>query len=263
MKKSSKILSLFFLLLFLPLFCSQSSYQKYPLTKKGIPSKQGIELYVRDNESRFISEFQDLVNDTVYDVYLIVDDVSKYTGDDGTLGYCIPGGSIASEIVITSEEKFLAYEVSMLSKYQRRTISEANNFVKGVVFHELTHNYFSQVIREMRMYDMHVANEYNNFSIIPRNTFGAIFIEEGVAEYVNLKIGEEIILNDYTPETIEEITNSENKQDIIYRYAPQYLKSFIDYYGIKKAIQILVSNPPPSVDEIFYPAKFYSRLIID
>jgi len=263
MKRSPKILFLFFLLLFLPLFCSQSSSQKYPLNKQGRPSKQGIEMYIRDNESKFISEFQDLVSDTIYDVYLFVDDISKYTGDDGTLGYCIPGGSTASEIVITNEEKFIAYEVSMLSKYQRRTIVEANNFVKGVVFHEMTHNYFNQVIREMRMYQMHVANEYNNFSIIPRNAFGATFIEEGVAEYVNLKIGEEIILKDYTPETIEEITDSENKQDIIYRYAPQYLKSFIDYYGIKKAIQILVRNPPPTIEEIYYPPRFYSRLIID
>lgn len=262
MKKSSKILFLFFLFFLLPLFCSQST-QKYPLTKKGIPSKQGIELYIRDNEAQFISDFQDLVNDTLYDVYLIVDDVSKYTGDDGTLGYCIPGSSTASEIVITNEEKFLAYEVSMLSKYQRRTIVEANNFVKGVVFHELTHNYFSQVIREMRMYEMHVANEYNNFSIIPRNTFGALFIEEGISEYVNLKIGEEIVLGDYIPETIEEITDPENKDDMIYRYSQQYLKSFIDYYGIKKAIQILVGNPPPTVEEIYYPPRFYSRLIID
>jgi len=263
MKRYSKILSLFFLLLFIPLFCSQSSYQKYPLTKKGIPSKQGIEMYIRDNESKFISEFQDLVKDTVYDVYLIVDDISKYTGDDGTLGYCIPGGSVTSEIVITNEEKFLAYEVSMLSKYQRRTISESNSFVKGVAFHEMTHHYFNQVIRELRMYEMHVANEYNNFSIIPRNAFGSTFIEEGVAEYVNLKIGEEIVLQDYTPETLEEITRPENKENMIYKYAPQYLKSFIDYYGIKKAIQILVSNSPPTIEEILYPGRFYSRLIID
>jgi hypothetical protein len=263
MKKYRKIIFFFLLFLFLPLFCSQSSQQKYPLTKKGTPSKQGIELYIRDNESKFIAEFQDLVNDTLYDVYLIVDDVSKYTGDDGTLGYCIPGGSTASEIVITNEEKFLAYEVSMLSKYQRRTIIEANNFVKGVAFHEMTHNYFNQVIREMRMYEMHVSNDYNNFSIIPRNAFGVTFIEEGVAEYVNLKIGEEIVFQDYTPDTIEEITDPQNKQNILYRYSPQYLKSFIDYYGIKKAIQILVSNPPPTIDEIFYPVKFYTRLIID
>jgi hypothetical protein len=261
MKKYQKKLFLFFLLLFLPLFCSQSSYQKYPLNKQGRPSKQGIEMYIRDNESKFIFEFQDLVNDTIYDVYLFVDDVSKYMEGDGTLGYCISGGSAASKIVITNEEKFIAYEVSMLSKYQRQTIVKANNFVKGVVFHEMTHNYFNQVIREMRMHQMHVANEYN--FIIPRNSFGATFIEEGVAEYVNLKIGEEITLEYHTPETIEEITDSENKQDIIYRYAPQYLKSFIDYYGIKKAIQILVGNPPPTIEEIYYPAKFYSRLIIN
>lgn len=263
MKKYQRILFTFFLFLFVPLFCSQSTQQKYPLTKKGIPSKQGIEMYIRDNETKFIAEFQDLVNDTIYDVYLIVDDVSKYVDDDGTLGYCIPGGSTASEIVITNQEKFLAYEVSMLSKYQRRTIVEANNFVKGVAFHEMTHNYFNQVIREMRMYEMHVANEYNNFSIIPRNAFGSTFIEEGVAEYVNLKIGEEIVLQDYTPETIEEITDPNNKENIIYRYSPQYLKSFIDYYGIKKAIQILVSNSPPSIEEILYPGRFYTRLIID
>jgi hypothetical protein len=261
-EKFKKILFLSLIFLILPLFCSQTT-QKYPLTKKGIPSKQGIELYVRDNENRFISDFQKLVHDTVYDVYLSVDNVSRYTGEDGTLGYCIPGGSTASEIMITNEEKFLAYEVSMLSKYQRRTIIEANNFVKGVIFHEMTHNYFSQVIKEMRMNGMKIANDYNDFTMIPRKIFGEKFIEEGVAEYVNVKIGEEIVRQDYTPETIEEITDPQNKENILYRYSAQYLKPFIDYYGIKKAIQILVSNPPPSIDEIFYPAKFYSRLIIN
>jgi hypothetical protein len=152
----------------------------------------------------------------------------------------------------------------MLSKYKRRTLIEANNFVKAVLFHELTHCYFSQVIREMRMYEMHVSLEYNDFSLIPRNSFGSKFIEEGVSEYVIIKMGEEVVSDKgYIPESIEEISNKENEFTILYKYSAQYLKPFIDDLGIKKAIQVLAGNSPPTLEEILFPARFYSRLVID
>ena len=149
-----RILSLFLL------FFLSSSIQNstYPLNKKGEPTSKGIEMYVKQNQFKFIKEYQDLVGDTLYDVYMSTDNLSQYTDneDDNNLGFCFcERGS--SEIIITNEEKFMAYEASMLSKYKKRNIIESNTFVKGAIFHELTHFYFNQVILEMRMDSMPVS----------------------------------------------------------------------------------------------------------
>ena len=233
----------------------------YPTKKDGSPTSKGLEMYVKQNQFKFIKEYQDLVKDTLYDVYMSTDDLSQYTDneDDNNLGFCFCERGSA-EIIITNEEKFMAYEVSMLSKYKRRNIIESNTFVKGAIFHELTHLYFNQLILEMRMDSMFVSPEYNNFSMIPRNYFGSKFIEEGICMYVAIKIGECILGKDYKPETMEEIVDNQNKYSIKYRYSAQYVKSFLDLYGIKRGMQIFIGNKPPSFEEILYPVKFYSRL---
>jgi len=246
---------LFFLLSF-----SLLSQKIYPLRKDGRPTSKGIEMYVKQNESKLITEYQNFVHDSLYDVYISIDVLSQYTDGDDALGFCISEKS-SSEIIITNEEKFIGYEVSMLSKYKRRTIIEANTFVKGVIFHELTHFYFNQVIMEMRLDSMYVCPEYYNFNMIPRNSFGAKFIEEGICMYVPIKIGECIVGNDYIPETLDEITDKENKYEIMYQYSAEYVKSFLDKHGIKKGIELIVGIKPPMLDEILYPDKYWNKFI--
>ena len=235
--------------------------QEYPLTKQGIPTSKGIEYYIKQNEVRFISEYQKLVNDSLYDVYVSIDDLSKYVDNDNldALGYCFSEKG-SSEIILTNEEKYIAYESSMLSKYKRRNINEANNFVKGVFFHELTHFYFNQVIIQMRLDSMYVCPDYNNFSMIPHlNVFSSKFIEEGICMYVTIKIGECLLGKDYMPETLEEIKDKQNKYDILYKYSAEYVKTFIDQHGIKKSIQMLVSTKPPTYEELLNPDKYWCK----
>ena len=231
---------------------------KYPL-KNGKPTTFGINYYAKNNENKFIKEFNELVKDTLYDVYITVDDIKKYTNDPSTLGYCASGMG-SSEIVITNEPRYLQYEYSMLTPYQRKTVIEANNFVKGVIFHELAHNYFNQVMLEMRMDTMNISPEYNNFNIIPRNSFGSDFIEEGVAVYITVKKGEIIFGQDFIPESIEQIQDKYYKYYIKYNYSCVFVRPILDKYGIKQGMKILIGNRPPSYEEMMKPELYYNRL---
>jgi hypothetical protein len=266
----NKIRVLVILLITFFLFTSYQSKQEYPVNKRGEPTKYGIQYYITKNQDKIISEFQEFVKDTLYDdVYITVDNLSNYMEDADALGLCISSFS-SSEIIITNEEKYLAYEVSLLKKSPNKKIIAANNFVKGTLIHELGHLYFNQVIREMSIVDTvtfstPVRSEYTSkFFIVPKNTFGAKFIEEGLAEYPLVKMKEEIIdENIYIPTSINEIMDKENKYNVFYRYSCYYLTPLIDHFGVKKAIKILVSNPPPTYDEILDSKRFFARLIIN
>lgn len=251
------------------LFASYQIKPEYPVNRKGEPSKYGIQYYITKNQDKIISDFQKFVNDTLYDVYITVDNLSNYMEDQDALGLCLssPG---SAEIIITNEEKYIGYEVSLLKKWSSREIISANNFVKGTLIHELGHLYFNQVIREMSVIDTitfasPVRSEYTSkFFIVPKNTFGSKFIEEGIAEYSLVKMKEEIIdPNPYIPASTNDLMAKENKYNVFYRYSCYYLTPFVDKFGVKKAIKILVSNPPPSYEEILDPRKFFSRLIIN
>ena len=263
-----KILAIIIFLFVIPSYTSQShvardySYvvqqEKYP-TKKGRPTTVGINYYVKSNEKKFIKEFEELVGDSLYDVYITVDDIRQYTDDPDVLGYCATGNG-SSEIVIDNQERYLSYEYSMMTNYQKQTTVEANNLVKGVIFHEMTHQYFAQVMMEMRMDTMFVSPEYNNFNMIPKSTFNSNFIEEGVAVYVTVKKGECIFGKDFIPESIEQIKNKEYKYYVKYNYSVVFIRPIMDKYGIKEGIKKLLGNKPPSFDEMMNPQKYYDRL---
>jgi hypothetical protein len=232
--------------------------QKFPLHNSK-PTTFGINYYVKTNENKFIEEFEELVGDSLYDVYITVDDIRKYTDDSTTLGYCATEMG-SSEIIITNEPKYLHYEYSMLTNYQKQTTIEANNIVKGVIFHELAHNYFNQVMLEMRIDTMFVSSEYNNFNMIPKNTFGSTFIEEGIAVYVTVKKGECIFGKDFIPKSIEQIQNKEYKYYVKYNYSVVFVRPILDKYGIKEGIKKLLGVKPPSYEEMMSPQKYYDRL---
>lgn len=254
------------LLLFFLLFTSYQIPQDYPFKKDGTPTKYGIELYIQKNQDKIISEFQKFVQDTLYDVYISTDNLSTYLEGEDALGLCLSSPN-SSEIIITNEEKYIGYEIGLLPNKIRRNIISANCLVKGTLIHELGHLYFNQVVREISMDTLYrISPEYTSrFLIIPKKSFGAKFIEEGVCEYILLHMKEEIVIEGqyFLMQSTEYIMAKENKYQVFYQYAPQYLDIFIDNYGLKRAIQILVTNSPPGFEEILEPGKFFSRLVID
>lgn len=216
-------------------------------------------MYVANNSERLISEYQNIVGDTLYEVNIYTGNFNSIGDfDTASLGIFYP----PNEIIITNEEKFKAYELSDLSNYERNNLISANNFVKGTIFHELTHYYFMQVIREMQMHEQYVSPEYNNFSIVPRLNYdiGARFIEEGICEYMSIK-SQQFIFNKkyYVPKTTDEIFLKDKRQKVFYEYSVAYVRPFINYYGVKKAIQLFVSTKPPTPEQILHPGSFYKQ----
>lgn len=250
-------------MIFLYLILSLFNQQQYPLNEHKEPSTRGIEMYVSDNSERLVSEFQQIVGDSLYDIYIYTENFSSLSEHDtdydtARLGIFFP----PNEIIITNEEKFKAYELKDLSNYKRNTLKSANNFVKGTIFHELAHYYFMQVIKEMQMHEQYVSPEYNNFSIVPTLNYniGARFIEEGICEYFNIKSKQSMFNeNYYVPETINELFSKSKRQKIFYEYSVAYVRSFINYYGFKKGIQLIVSTKPPSPEQILYPDEFFKQ----
>ncbi|TFH27382.1 MAG: hypothetical protein E4H10_04030 [Bacteroidia bacterium] len=243
------------ILLLLPL----QEKQDYPL-KNGRPTSKGIEQYVEDNSEALIREYQDFIGDTLYNIYI-------YTMDLTENGYFDPrelGRYYPNEIFITNKEVFMAYELSGLSKKGRDTVTASNLFVKGAVFHELTHDYIYQVSMEMsRIENISLYRAYQAFFKIygDQNDMGSKFIEEGICEYVTGKMGEIIPpRKPLIPKKMADLTDEKNSFNIYYKYSSHYLSNFLDTTGIKRGIKILLHNPPPSSEEILNPELFFTRL---
>lgn len=240
-----------------------NSIDKYP-TKHGKPTPKGVGMYVEDNEYDLIAEYQDYIEDTLWlDVWIMAEDLTDYVGHD-TLEL---GTYWNGEIYIDMDTNFVAYELKPLSKFRRATIGESNAFVKGTVFHELTHHYINQIGREMEYYDsVRVNRAYQTGIWIIRNPslFGSTFIEEGICEYMVSQMGELIPPKRFRPpKNVSDLTNPANKYKYVYKYSSEYLKIFLDTTGFKEGVKILISNEPPSTNEILTSELFFNRLDYD
>jgi hypothetical protein len=231
----------------------------YPL-KNGKPTSKGIEQYVEENSDLVIKEYQDFVGDTLYNVWIYSDDLSDQEGREILeLGRFFP-----HEIYITTEELFEAYELDDLSPDQQRRFRECNKFVKATMIHELSHEYVDQIGVEMQsVFHLPVDKSYETGLLIVKShrTFGSSFIEEGINEYIAEKMGELIPPSHVEmPTTVEALLEKEREYMIKYKCSSSFLKTFLDTTGIKKGIQILLYNPPPSYEEILEPDRFFGRL---
>lgn len=231
----------------------------YPL-KNGRPTSKGIEHYVEEQGDRLITEYQEFVGDTLADIYV-------YSADLTENGYYDPfelGRYFPNEIFITNAEVFIAYELESLTRRERDKINYSNLFVKTAVFHELTHHYINQVGMEMVSRDhWEVDRAYQAFFRMysRADSPGSRFIEEGICEYVCLKMGDIIApRRDYVPRKTADLNRKENTQKVYYRYASRYLSPFLDSTGLKEGIKILLHNSPPSQEEILAPELFFARL---
>lgn len=232
------------------------SREDFNYLPSGEPTPKGIHAYIFVNEHAFAQEYMKFVQDTLYGYNIWVDDLSNYNEHDTLeLGrYYFP-----SEIIITNERKYLDYAVDSLSKFKRRT-TISNRFVKGCVFHELTHIWFQQIMLEMQSYNQFSSVEYNNFRIYhPRDRgYGAEFIEEGICEYIANKAGE--IIN---PEkVVPDLEGNWDKYEIKYQYAEYYVRQILDRYdNIKEGIKMILLTPPPTKEEIRNPELYYKRVL--
>jgi hypothetical protein len=238
---------------------SVSLFQDYPL-EDGIPTRKGIERYIADMGDSLVMEYQHFIQDSLYDILVYTDDFGRYSAQDSLeLGWYYMG-----EVIISSDARFLGYELNDLSKRDRALHAESNKFVKSTVFHELTHHYLHIIEREMYNVDSIFADPaYRSGLRLVRwpAEFGATFIEEGLCEYQCGKMGEIIVpKKPFIPRTIEELTGSMNRYDVTYKYAAHYLETFLDTTGFKKGVKILLYNSPPSFEEILNPELFFQRL---
>lgn len=250
-----KIGSILAALLFLS-FLQQQHKDPLYYNKQGKPSSKGIETYISNNHDNLIAEYEYRV-DTLYDVYLFTENLDEE--GDGDLGnFYLP-----DYIIINSAERYVEYEYKNLTKYQQRVMPHTAKTVKGVLFHEMTHVYFNQILIIAKQEGLPVSPEYGTIRLFPNpgSRFGADFIEEGVCEYVVYYLNESSPIDEISiPNTVEELTNKENRVKFVYWYSSYFLKEFLDEKGLKEGIKILVTNKPPSYDEILDPQKFFSRL---
>ena len=125
------------LIIILLLFLSPQ--QKELEYKAGKPTSKGIDNYTKQNESVFVGKYQKFIKDTLYNYYISTEDFTKFADYDSIeLGrFYIP-----DEIIITNETKYKDYQLGLLTKFKKKLLNESDQFVEGVVMHELTHDYF-------------------------------------------------------------------------------------------------------------------------
>jgi len=235
--------------------------QEYPV-KNGKPTSRGISQYIEDNRDSLVAEYERFVRDTLYNVWIYAEDLTQYDIVDSLeLGRYYP-----HEVFINTAEEFQAYELDDLSRLRKTFTEESNKFVKGTVMHELTHAYIHQISLEMQVIDsirMHRAYQTYIWILRTHETFGSVFIEEGICEYMAGKMGEIIPpRKPVRPTDIEELTDRENKYQFQYKYAASFLETFLDTTGFKKGVKILLHNPPPTYEEILEPDRFFGRLAV-
>lgn len=240
------------------LFVSYIIPQKDPMyNQQGKPSTWGVTTYISNNEESLIAEYEYRI-DTIYDVYIFAEKLIE-TSDDNELGqFYLP-----DNVVITNEERYVAYEFKDLSKFKQRSLNYTDRTVKAVVFHELTHAYFNQILLIRKYNDLSVSPEYGTIRMFPNPTtrFGAEFIEEGVCEYVVYYLDESAPLKNVPiPDNEEDLVDTRNAVNNLYYYSVIFLKDFLDENGLEKGIEILISNKPPTYQEILKPELYFKRL---
>ena len=110
---------------------------------------------------------------------------------------------------------------------------------------------------------MEVDRAFHSFFAIysNRENSGSRFIEEGICEYVILKMNETISQRrPYIPKKPSDLFRKENAYNIYYKYSAYCLTEFMDTTGLKRGVKILLHNRPPSTEEILKPDLFFKRL---
>jgi len=244
-------------LLAILLLLSQISFGQDDEYKHGKPTTKGIDVYVERNWLPFIADYEEFIADTlVFEPFISTDDLSKYynysTGDAGYFEY-------PDNILIDNNPNYIDYELQRLSRFRKSQYREASMFVRAVVMHELTHCYIYQ-IKMMARYDGNLAYEFREgLRLIPVDNYGTNFVTEGICEAV-VGMMEEMIVWDEEIVITKSDLDRRDSYEIKYRYSQQFMKPVIDEFGLKRAIYMVLSNKPPSDEEILNPKLYYDRL---
>lgn len=222
------------------------------------PNVDEVEKYVLEYAGEIKSEYSKFLNDTIYEFHFDVDNLNdnpNYSNQE--LGMY---SHISRTATINSHGEYVSLEKERCPKdYKKST----NAFVKGVMIHEISHNYFSDLVTKLTKEGANVREEYlpqNGFSIY-ESTYGSDFVEEGVCEYIANKMGEIVVLeNSYKPKNLEDLLKNKDTYEMKYVYSAKFLEKFLDSYGIMQGIRILVTNPSPTDEEIVNPGDFFKRL---
>jgi hypothetical protein len=94
------------------------------------------------------------------------------------------------------------------------------------------------------------------------------FIEEGICEYVVMKLREGIF-SDYKQDcpdresevNVREFTQIQNTYEIRYQYSRIYVQRIFENNSFRKALLIIFTCKPPSYEELLCPDKYYHRLM--
>jgi hypothetical protein len=248
------------LIIFILLFYNQDKNSYY---NNGRPSSWGIEKFIKENEKNLIKEYEYKIDSFLFDIYIETEDLSKLSDYEiFEMGrFYAP-----DQIIITNEEKYIEYEFKNLSKFKQKNISYNERTVKAILFHELSHAYFNQILLEMKQNNEKISSEYSYIRIFPQvnKNLGSEFIEDGICEYILYKTKE---MSEYKvifiPKNINELLDLKNTINIKYHYSVNFLKPLLDTMDLKKGIQMLISNNPPKYEEILNPKLFYKRLNYD
>jgi hypothetical protein len=266
--KNKKRIATFFMFIFILFSFIQFAQQSYPVNKQRVPTRAGIDLYVKYEQENIIKELEEFLNDTIFIFFEITtDNIEEYYRNQPLdMAYHITYNDGSAEIVIDNRERYIAYDINQISNLKKFNLSTSNQFVKTVLIHELVHTYFLQKVVITKYNGAYVHKEYDfrnmmAIKIYPmyEKTFGAEFIEEGVCQYVVNEMRLEIPKVPPVPKTIDDIINNSN--DIKYYYSIKFLKPFLDSLGVGEGINILIRNDPPSYNEILKPNIYFKRLL--
>jgi len=243
-------------ILLLLLYSPVSGQNEFRYYAHGEPTAKGIARYVYIHENEFVKEYTDFIEDSLQEYSITVDNLSLYMQYDTIeMGrYYYP-----TEIIITDETKYIDYAVDSLVPWEKKSII-SNKFVKGCVFHELTHIWIQQIMREMRYLGMAISPEYSNFRLYHEvnRGYGAEFLEEGICEYVASEAGEIL----FPDRVIPDYSKGWNSFEIKYLYAEYYVRPIMERSGnMKDGIMKILQTPPPTQEEIQYPHLFYERTL--
>lgn len=268
------------LILLISLFLFTAPTQYY---YRNQPTSYGIDDWVDKYGYDIAMDYQEVVDDSLLNFFICADDLSLYpVCDSHQIGVFIP----PYEIVVTNEVVYIDYAIDSVRRWK---LKHTQDFVKATVYHELTHLYFYQNIKVLEFNDINIHPDFykNGNDDVGVN---ALFIEEGLCEYINYESGEKYDKHRYDISTDKKITSiyhnfpdlilENNYYFLIYRYSEYFMRVVVDflndYYqrynninpvldnklSYADIIHVLVTNEPPDVMEIIDINKYLERLDI-
>jgi hypothetical protein len=101
-----------------------------------------------------------------------------------------------------------------------------------------------------------------------KSYYASEFIEEGICEYVVMKLREGIF-SEYRlncpgsniAAEIKKFNQQQNTYTIRYQYSRTYVQKLFENTSFRKALLNILTNKPPSYEELMCPDLYYKRLM--